>query len=296
MKRMLHFAKGHGVGNDFLLYTDPEGLLPLTPSQIRFLCDRNKGVGADGVIRAIRSESLAEGAASLAEDADAVWFMDYVNADGSQAQMCGNGVRVFAQYLLEEGLLEGAEHSFVIGTRAGVRDLQQTSGGFNVDLGRWKLNAQEQRVKATNLEVARPGLGIDVGNPHVVVALANESELQEVDLTQAPILMPPSEEGANIEFIVPADPLVVGGVGHVQMRVYERGSGETLACGTGAAAVALAVRNWAGKQAPHQWRVHLPGGILHVRMFATEEGEHVAIGGPASIVYRGQIDFAVLEG
>lgn len=289
----LRFTKGQGTGNDFVLFADPEGDLELTPEQIRAVCDRRFGVGADGVIRAVRSSNLDAGADALAEDAAAVWFMDYWNADGSVSEMCGNGIRVYAAYLLDQGLAElpdGGE--LVIGTRAGVRHVRRAGGGYQADLGVWRLAGGEPLVRAKNLPVARPGLGIDVGNPHVVVALADEAELEGLDLGYLPVLDPEPEAGANVEFVVPADPLVEDGVGRIRMRVHERGSGETLSCGTGAVASALAVRHWAGAGAPDAWRVQVPGGVLGVRMVSAPDGEHVSLSGPAELVYDGVLALA----
>lgn len=289
MTTTVRFTKGQGTGNDFVLFSDPDGSFDLTPDRIRALADRRFGVGGDGVIRAVRSDIHPEGASSLAEDDGAEWFMDYHNADGSVAEMCGNGIRVFTKYLLEQGLvtLEPGE-TLAIGTRAGVRDVQINRSGFQVDLGRWGLT-DEAQVRARNLHAARPGLGLTVGNPHVVVALASADELADVDLTVVPILEPNPVDGANVEFVVPADPLVADGIGRISMRVHERGSGETLSCGTGAAAAALAVRYWAGPSAPDQWRVDVPGGTVGVRMFATEDGEHVSLSGPAELVFTGDL-------
>ncbi|UAJ78160.1 diaminopimelate epimerase [Leifsonia sp. ZF2019] len=289
----LHFTKGQGTGNDFVLYSDPDGRLPLTAAQIAEICDRHFGVGADGVIRAVKSKHLPEGVEALAEDEGAEWFMDYYNADGSAAEMCGNGIRVYTRFLIESGLVELADgDTLAIGTRSGVRDVQRNLTGFQVDLGRWDLDGGEPLVRAKELPVARPGLGIDMGNPHVVVAVADESELEAADLTYIPHLEPAPEHGANVEFVVPHEPLVKDGVGRIRMRVHERGSGETLSCGTGAAAAALAVRYWAGDGAPNQWRVDVPGGTVGVRMFATEDGEHVALSGPAELVYTGTLELA----
>ena len=286
----LHFTKGHGTGNDFVLYSDPDGLIDLSPAQIAAIADRHFGVGGDGVIRAVRSRHIADGAAALAEDDSAEWFMDYRNADGSIAEMCGNGIRVFARYLLDNGLAELPDgDTLAIGTRGGVRDLQRNLTGFQVDLGRWSLDGGEPLVRARNLQVARPGLGIDVGNPHVVVALASEDELDSADLSYIPHLEPEPADGANVEFVVPADPMIKNGVGYIRMRVHERGSGETLSCGTGAAAAALAVRHWAGAGAPNQWSVQVPGGTVGVRMFPTEDGEHVSLSGPAELVFEGDL-------
>ena len=286
----LHFTKGQGTGNDFVLFTDAEGEIELTPSQIATLCDRNFGIGANGLIRAVKSANLPEGASALEQDPDAEWFMDYHNADGSPAEMCGNGIRVFSKYLLENELvtLEPGD-TLVVGTRSGVVDVQRNLTGFQADLGRWRLDGGEPLVRAKNLQVARPGLGINVGNPHVVVALADEAELESADLSFIPHLEPAPVDGANVEFVVPLEPLVRNGVGHIRMRVHERGSGETLSCGTGAVAAALAIRYWAGAGAPNQWRVEVPGGAVGVRMYATEDGEHVALSGPAELVFEGDV-------
>ncbi|WP_066522097.1 diaminopimelate epimerase [Curtobacterium ammoniigenes] len=291
----IHFTKGHGTGNDFVLFADPDGLVECTPERIRAIADRRFGVGADGVIRAVRSASLPEGRALIVDAPEAVWFMDYYNADGSVAEMCGNGVRVFARYLTEAGLVElPAGETLAIGTRKGVVDIQRQTTGFQADLGRWSLGldgngSDDIMVRARNLDGARPGIGIDVGNPHVVVAVATDDELTDVDLTYVPVLDPEPLHGANVEFVLPGDPLIRDGVGHITMRVHERGSGETLSCGTGAIAAALAVRYWAGAGAPDTWRVRVPGGDLTVRMMATEEGEHVALAGPAELVFVGDL-------
>ncbi|WP_378145829.1 diaminopimelate epimerase [Cnuibacter sp. UC19_7] len=286
----LRFTKGQGTGNDFVLFLDADGAHDLAPSEVAALCDRRFGIGADGILRAVRSENIAAGGASLAEDPAAEWFMDYRNADGSIAEMCGNGIRVFVRYLLENGVVELTPgQTLPIGTRAGVRDVQRSSTGFQVDLGRWRLEQEETLVSARDLPVARPGLGIDVGNPHVVVALADDAELGAADLTVVPHLDPAPIDGANVEFVVPHEPLVRDGVGRIRMRVHERGSGETLSCGTGAAAAALAVRHWAGAGAPNEWRVDVPGGTVGVRMFPAEDGEHVALSGPAELVFEGDL-------
>jgi len=286
----LAFTKGHGTGNDFVLFTDPEGEQQLSPEQIRFLCDRNFGIGADGVIRAVRSRAIPEGASILEEEPEAEWFMDYWNADGTPAEMCGNGIRVYAHYLVSEGLLAfGGHDTLPIGTRSGVKDVLAGASGYTVDLGRWRL-AEERLVSARGLDVARPGLGIDLGNPHVVVALANASELDGLELTRPPELEPEPASGANVEFVVPEDPLVKDGIARIRMRVHERGSGETLSCGTGTAAAALAFRHWGGEGMPNRWRVDVPGGRLTVRMYPTELGEHVSLSGPAELVYSGTIE------
>lgn len=263
----------------------------ITPELVAALCDRHFGIGADGFIRVVKSEHLIEGQQLLSHAPEAVWFMDYYNADGSVAEMCGNGVRVFARYLTEKGLVELPEGQVLaVGTRAGVKDIQRSMSGFAVDMGRWGLG-DEVLVKASHLDVARPGQSIDVGNPHVVVALAEERELAALDLSRQPSIDPKPQNGANVEFVVPADPIMKDGTGFISMRVYERGVGETLSCGTGIVAAALATRNWLGSRAPNQWSVTVPGGTLGVRMFPTEDGEHVGLSGAAELVFDGEIEF-----
>ncbi len=171
-----------------------------------------------------------------------------------------------------------------------MHEVQRSADGFEADLGLWRLDGGEPLVRAKELPVARPGLGIDVGNPHVVVALATEEELEQADLSYMPVLEPPPADGANVEFVVASDPLVKDGVGRIRMRVHERGSGETLSCGTGAVAAALATRYWAGGGAPDRWRVDVAGGTLAVRMLPGADGEHAWLSGPAELVFDGALE------
>lgn len=284
-------TKGHGTANDFVLFRDPEDAFDLSPAQYRQLADRHRGVGGDGVIRAAHTASSPEVSHLLEVEPEARWFMDYRNADGSVSEMCGNGIRVFVDYLLAEGLVTlELGGTLPIATRAGVVDVTKSpSGHYQADMGRWSLSGVDPIVKARGLEVPRPSLAITCPNPHVVVALASMQELEELDLSSRPTLDPEPAQGANIEFVVPADPLMVDGIGHIRMRVFERGVGETQSCGTGAIAAALATRHWAGDQAPHHWKVEVPGGVVGVRMFPTEEGEHVSLSGPAELVFTTQV-------
>ena len=291
MVNQIDFTKGHGTGNDFVLVLDADAELKLSQKQIAKICDRNFGVGADGLIRVVRTKNSPEVSHLLKDAPEAEWFMDYYNADGTTAEMCGNGSRVFARFLIEKNLvsLEDSQ-TLSISTRAGVKDLQRNMAGFAVDMGRWKLDESEVLVRASQLDVARPGLSISVGNPHVVVALADAEELKELNLHQAPQLQPQPEAGANVEFVVPDEPMIKNGVGYISMRVFERGVGETLSCGTGICAAALATRYWAGAGAPNTWQVTVAGGTLGVRMFATEDGEHVGLSGAAVLSFEGKID------
>ncbi len=286
-KRAVSVTKGHGTGNDFVLFLDPDDSLGLTTVDYRFLADRHRGVGGDGVIRAAHTSSSPEVAHLLEAEPRAQWFMDYRNSDGSLSEMCGNGIRVFTQFLLHNKLATlSPGETLPLATRGGIVDVTQSSTGqIQADMGRWRLSGDDPLVRARGLDVARPSLAIHCPNPHVVVAVASAEELESLDLTVRPSLDPEPPEGANIEFVHPADPLVVDGAGSVRMRVYERGVGETQSCGTGAVAVALATRHWAGQGAPNFWKVDVPGGSLAVRFFPTEEGEHVSLSGPAELVF-----------
>lgn len=282
----INFTKGHGTGNDFVLVLDEVGQLDFSELEIQKLCDRNFGVGADGLI-VIRPTAGSEVEHLLSEEPGAKWFMDYRNRDGSKAEMCGNGIRVMARYLVDNELAKiDSGSTLPIATRSGIKDLTATASGFAVDLGRFAISEEEVLVKASGLRVPRPGLRVELGNPHVVVALADMDELEQLDLHRIPILDPEPSAGANVEFVVLDEPLIVEGVAGVSMRVFERGVGETLSCGTGVAATALAVRHWAGGQQNH-WKVSVPGGDLGVRVFPTENGEHVSISGPAELVFTG---------
>ncbi|QIK83289.1 diaminopimelate epimerase [Sanguibacter sp. HDW7] len=298
----LAVTKGHGTQNDFVLLDDRTGTLELDADLVRALADRRAGVGGDGVIRVVRSADLPEGAAVLAADPAAEWFMDYRNADGSLAQMCGNGVRVFVRFLEHLGLADLSDGArLAIGTRAGVRYVTRVVEGYAVDMGVWHLPGGEAArtaghdalVSAAGLVGERPALSVDMGNPHTVVALASDAELDALDLTRAPAVTPVPPEGTNVELVVPLGEEATpdGVVGHVRMRVHERGVGETRSCGTGACAAALAVATWAGSGAPSVWRVDVPGGTVTVTML---DGDRVELAGPAELVAHGEVDVAAL--
>lgn len=283
----LAFTKGHGTGNDFILILDEHGQIEISAEQVALMCDRHFGIGADGLIRVTPTAKSAEVSHLLDQEPAAQWFMDYRNADGSNAEMCGNGIRVFARYLLENGLAELTSGSTLpVATRDGIKDLTATQTGFAVDLGLFKVGDDETLVRARGLSVARPALEVNVGNPHRVVALADTAELEGIDLGRAPILEPEASGGANVEFVVLDEPLIKEGVAGLTMRVHERGVGETLSCGTGIAAAAIAIRHYAGGE-QNYWKVTVPGGQVAVRMFPTEDGEHVSISGPAELTYSG---------
>ncbi|WP_446664268.1 diaminopimelate epimerase [Flexivirga sp. B27] len=283
--RTISFVKGHGTQNDFVLVPALDGTPELSADDVAFLADRRAGVGGDGVIRVTPVEHAPDEIRAGAGAAH--WFMDYRNQDGSVGEMCGNGTRVFAKYLLDNGLEQGTE--FDIATRAGVKRMRVVTGGFEVDLGRWRLardaeaeeHGSDSVVQVVGAPDPLPALSIDMGNPHTVVAMPPEFDLATLDLTHQPRVDPVPEHGTNVEFVRAVEP------GHIAMRVHERGVGETRSCGTGAAAAAVATWWWAGHLLDQlQWRVDVPGGRLGVRI----DGDRVLLSGPAEIVAAGTVD------
>ena len=283
----LNFTKGHGTMNDFVLLFDERGEIDLGPDLARYLCDRRGGIGGDGVIRAVRAGHVADGRGFDAS----TWFMDYWNSDGSTSEMCGNGARVFAALLERHAGLD-LRGGLTFGTRGGPRTATALGDGYYVvGMGQFRLGAApegfDSEVAARGLDPVRPALSVNVGNPHHVVALAHAGELESLDLSAPPVVHPRPAEGSNVEFVVTLGGEVRDGVerGRIRMRVHERGSGETMSCGTGACAAALAVRFWAGPDAPDVWDVEVPGGLVTVRV----SGDHVQLEGPAELVAEGTV-------
>ena len=263
------FLKGHGTDHG-----------DLSAERVRALCDRRAGIGADGVLRVIRTSALdseIEWGTSAVEPVETSlrteWFMDYRNSDGSFSEMCGNGIRVFARHLVEEGLVP-ADEPVRIGTGAGVKTVTWTGDVWTVDMG----VAQVLGETKVGLEGRSwPAVHVDLGNPH---AVAMVDDLAEVgSLVEEPAYDEALfQEGVNVEFVVRR------GLDHLAMRVHERGSGETRSCGTGACAAAVAA---AAGEGPGRWRVDVPGGELEV---SRDEAGHVFLTGPALIVARGTTD------
>ncbi len=301
-------SKVHATGNDFVMLMDPRAEWELSVEQVAALCDRHLGLGADGLIRAVPAHRAQDpGVSALmtanpelaSTDAAPLWFMDYRNGDGSIAEMCGNGVRAFALGLEAEGLLQlDAEEEVVIVTRAGVRTLRKVAAGYAVGMGVWAFidpdmaqqGASDSLVMAAGIADPRPALSISMGNPHTVVALPDIEALEALELREKPTVDPEPPNGTNVEFVVPAEPLVSDGVGRVHMRVHERGVGETMSCGTGACAAAAAVRVWAGEDAVSTWDVVVPGGEVTVRFIPRPDGaEEVELSGPAERIIAGTL-------
>ena len=268
--------KGHGTENDFVLVPDLDGGLHLTPALVRALCDRRAGIGADGVLRIIRSENDAD-AKEMA--AIAPFFMDYRNADGSIAEMCGNGVRVFMRYLMATRLV-GPDAA--VATRGGIMRVRSDTGGdISVQMGSPQVLADRPVVTAApDLSGQRAVAAVLMPNPHVIVAVA-EPALVSLDLTHAPAVEPALPTGQNVEFVARVGPR------HLRMRVHERGVGETRSCGTGICAAVVAVATDAGDGADGSvWRVDVPGGTCHVVWSA----DGVELTGPAVLVARIEVD------
>jgi diaminopimelate epimerase len=285
----LPFLKGHGTENDFVIVPDPDGTVELSPAAVARLCDRRAGIGGDGLLRVVRSAAHPEAAAMAGE---AEWFMDYRNGDGSIAEMCGNGVRVFARYLTRAGLAEAGD--LAVATRAGIRRVHVAKGAsgdegdITVDMGRAVL--PEGRVTVAVGDREWPARNVNMGNPHAVAFVDDLAHAGK--LFDAPSFAPAQAypAGVNVEFVVDRGPR------HVAMRVHERGSGETRSCGTGACAVMVATARRDGADPavtgrPVTYTVDLPGG----RLVITERVDGtVEMTGPAVIVAEGLIDPAWL--
>jgi diaminopimelate epimerase len=256
------FLKGHGTENDFVLLPDPDGTVhgDLSDERVRALCDRRAGIGGDGVLRAVRDGER--------------WFMDYRNSDGSLSEMCGNGIRVFARYLIDH---EGASTPLEIDTRDGIKTITLSGDDVTVDMGSPEVFAT---TKVSVDGISHEALHVSMGNPHAVAFVGSLDEagslLEEPGFDHA--VYP---DGVNVEFVVRRS------AHHVAMRVHERGSGETRSCGTGACAVMVAAA--LADEAPRgtAYRVDVPGGSLEI---AWTEDDRILMTGPALLVAEGTTD------
>jgi diaminopimelate epimerase len=271
----MHVLKGHGTENDFVIVPDLDGVINISPELVRALCDRHAGVGADGILRVVRSENDPDGKEFAA---DAEFFMDYRNADGSVAETCGNGIRVFLRYLMRSRLVT---ESAAVATRGGIVSVRSgTDGDISVQMGLPQVLAD--RPVATAAPTSRAALAaVRMPNPHVVVQVEPD-ELDNLDLTRPPLVVPPLPDGQNVEFIAPLGPR------HLRMRVHERGVGETRSCGTGICAAVAAAATTRGCPADGEaWRVDVPGGSCRVIWHADGAIELI---GPAVIVAELDLD------
>lgn len=282
----MRFAKYHGTGNDFVLIEDMADRLSFSPELIVAVCDRRRGVGADGLIRI-----------APAEGAD--FFMDHSNSDGLTAEMCGNGIRCLAKYVYERGLTTAREIDVL--TRSGVKHLvlevqADTVRTVTVDMGPPELQRKAIPMTGDPIDTfidqslvvdgrTYPATALSMGNPHVVLFLEPQDDLRTFPVPVIGPLVEGREEfpsRTNVEFVKVVD-------GRIHARVWERGVGETMACGTGACAalVACAITGRTGREAELEY----PGGVLQLEL---REDDHVFLTGPAVCVFDGDLDEAWL--
>ena len=285
--------KAHATGNDFVVYLDEDGMHEPTADEVRFLCDRHFGIGGDGLIRLAHPQAVSDvNERQIADCAagDADWFMDYRNADGSLAEMCGNGTRAITLFAQRQGIADQpGGKPFRLGTRAGVKvltSLGDVSGlgkdVFQVEMGAWK------RGDVDGYEVTIPGTSgsargtfVDMGNPHVVAVLedafASLPNVEDLDLVTKPVVAPEIPSDQNVEFVRIDEQSEGDDAGEATMRVNERGCGETLSCGTGLCATAITLR---AKTGIDHWTITVRGGTLRVDV----TDEDVKLTGSATIV------------
>lgn len=285
--------KAHATGNDFVVYLDEDGTHEPTADEVRFLCDRHFGIGGDGLIRLAHPQVVSDvNERQIADCAagDADWFMDYRNADGSLAEMCGNGTRAITLFAQRQGIADQpGGKPFHLGTRAGVKILTPLGDVpglgkdvFQVEMGAWK------RGDVDGYEVTIPGTSgsargtfVDMGNPHVVAVLedafASLPNVEDLDLVTKPVVAPEIPSDQNVEFVRIDEQSEGDDAGEATMRVNERGCGETLSCGTGLCATAITLR---AKTGIDHWTITVRGGTLRVDV----TDEDVKLTGSATIV------------
>jgi diaminopimelate epimerase len=275
----MRFAKYHGIGNDFVMFADPEDRLGLSPAMVKGLCDRRFGIGADGVIRVAPGSDGAE------------LFMDYVNSDGTLGEMCGNGIRCLAVFAREQGLTTSDQVK--VGTRSGIKVVWIEGDVVRVDMGPPEFVADKIPVRAQDPLHVAISLGTDVfqatclatGNPHAVIFVDEPDRVSVADVGPAIERHDLFPNMTNVEFAVVESP------NRVRMRVWERGSGETLACGTGACASAVAARIMQGTD--EKVTVVLPGGELEVEWAGSLDREApIFLSGPVAKSFEGDVDLA----
>uniref|UniRef100_A0A0E0JBB8 diaminopimelate epimerase n=1 Tax=Oryza nivara TaxID=4536 RepID=A0A0E0JBB8_ORYNI len=284
-ERALHFVKYQGLGNDFIMVDNRDSAVPkVTPEEAAKLCDRNFGVGADGVIFVMPGVNGAD------------YTMRIFNSDGSEPEMCGNGVRCFARFIAELENLQGT-HSFKIHTGAGLIIPEiQNDGKVKVDMGQPILSGPDIPTKlpsTKNEAVVQADLAVDgstwqvtcvsMGNPHCVTFGTKELKVLHVDDLKLSDIGPKFEHHEMFPARTNTEFVEVLSRSHLKMRVWERGAGATLACGTGACAVVVAAV--LEGRAEQKCVVDLPGGPLEIEW--REDDNHIYMTGPAEAVFYG---------
>lgn len=283
----MRFVKAHGTGNDFVVLPDWDDEIGLQPPLVRALCERDTGLGGDGVLRIVAPEDASGADAS----------MDYRNADGSVAEMCGNGIRVVAKHVVDHGLVSPEGGRLRIDTRAGVKPVTVSFGDdgrvatVTVDMGPPELSAKRvpfdtdrERAIGEKVEVAGGTVqltAVSMGNPHAVVLVDDVDETAVAELGSALETHGRFPERTNVEFVQLTD------AGRARVRVWERGVGETAACGSGACAVLVALRELGEEDGPVT--LAFPGGDLEVT-YEPDAAASVHLTGPAVEVAAGELD------
>jgi diaminopimelate epimerase len=282
----VEFTRAHGTANDFVVLTDLDDDLDLSDVLVRALCHRRLGIGADGVLRIGAGDDGAD------------VFMDYRNADGSIVEMCGNGVRVVAKHVVDRGLVAAPDDVVVIGTRAGLRPVEVRRGTdgivteVTVDMGPaiWDptlvpFDASDPGAATETIEVDGDPLEVSVlsmGNPHAVTLVHDVGDAPVRTLGPKVETDPRFPKRTNVGFAEVVDTATI------RLRVWERGVGETAACGTGACAAAAALHRRGLVDADVE--VHVPGGVLRIAL----SDDRVLMTGPAIEVAHGHLDEAWL--
>lgn len=286
----LQFSKAQASGNDYLVIIDPDNEQALTADQIRQLLDRHTGVGATGIIRAVHTHRVADAVSMLNDEPDAQWYLDVYDNTAQRIPMCGDAIRIMVHTLIEQQRISPERRDTVpVATPVGIRDVLVGAGSMAVDLGRWRLG-EEYLVNGAGLHISRPGLALRINEQHVVVALSDDAKLEGLELSRPAEIAPVPDEATCYEFVVPEEPFISDGVARIRMRVQNALGVEQVANGNAAAAAALAFRHWGGSEMPNSWSVVTPTHKVSVRMYATEEGEHVSLSGPVHTVFQGTID------
>ncbi len=278
---LLRFTKMHGLGNDFMVLDLVSQHAHILPKHAKLWGDRHTGVGFDQLL-------LVEAPSNPEVD----FRYRIFNSDGSEVEQCGNGARCFARFVLDKRLT--AKRQIRVETKSGIIELDiRSDGQIGVNMGAPRLVPADIPFQATEQALSYPVdvdgktvnlAAVSMGNPHAV--------LRVDDINNAPVheLGPKIENHPRFPARVNVGFLQVIDRQRAQLRVWERGAGETQACGTGACAAAVAIRHWAGQGAPDAWNVSVPGGVVGVKFFPGPDGhEHVELSGPAVIVASGTL-------
>lgn len=287
MANRIRLHKAHTNGTDFLIHIAEQSDAAPNLAEITQWCNRRTGIGASALVCAVPATEPLRSAEHVSWSVRS-WF-----ADGRERPVDGDELRAVARILIDEGYVQlAAAETLPLAFGTEIYDIQPSgTGGFHLDLGRWRLLGSEPTVAAAGLDVARPGVELSIaGRRYIVIALADQSELERLRLDQPLQIDPAPTDDVTVTFTIPEDPLVRDGVGRLVVRSWSTDGGTAPVSGGAAAGTALAVRHWAGAGAPHHWRITGDYGALQVRMFATEEGEHLGVAGDCTRVFDVEVE------